>query len=232
MNAGEQTIDKRVKIVGGVILLVWLALSLILGANETFVRAPGTLPIPIIIGVLTPIVVFLVALWTAKPFRDFVMSLDLPVAAGIQAWRLGGLGFIALYVYGVLPGIFAWPAGLGDMAIGATAPFVALALRRQPDFAAGAFFRIWNLLGILDLVVAVSLGGLSSVLGLGISGAITTFPMAELPLVIVPTFFVPLFIMLHITSLLQAERLSSAGSVCSLNGPTTKCGPIGAVRGM
>lgn len=231
MNTTEQTIDKRVKIIGGLMLLLWLALALILGASETFVRAPGTLPVPIIIGVLTPIVVFLGAFWTARPFRDFVMSLDLPVATGIQAWRLGGLGFIALYAYGVLPGIFAWPAGLGDMAIGVTAPFVALALRRQPDFAAGGFFRIWNLLGILDLVVAVGLGGLSSTLGFGISGAITTFPMAEMPLVLVPTFFVPLFIMLHITSLLQAGRLSSAGSVCSLSGPTTKCGPIGAVKG-
>lgn len=97
------------------------------------------------------------------------------------------------------------------MAIGITAPLVVLALRRQPAFAAGRLFRVWNLLGILDLVVAVSLGGLSSVLGYGISGTITTFPMAQLPLVLVPTFLVPLFIMLHIASLLQAQRLKEAG---------------------
>ena len=41
-----------------------------------------------------------------------------------------------MYTYGVLPGIFAWPAGLGDMAIGATAPLVLSGLLRRPDFAA------------------------------------------------------------------------------------------------
>jgi len=141
------------------------------------------------------------------------------------------LGFIALYAYGVLPGLFAWPAGLGDMAIGATAPLVVLALRRQPAFAVGRLFRVWNLLGILDLVVAVSLGALSSVLGIGISAGITTFPMGELPLVLVPTFLVPLFVMLHLASLLQARRLFVAGRVCGWTEPTVQCGPIGAVKG-
>jgi len=38
---------------------------------------------------LAPILVFIVAFWMAGPFRDFVMSVDLPVMAGIQAWRFG-----------------------------------------------------------------------------------------------------------------------------------------------
>ncbi len=92
------------------------------------------------------------------------------------------------------------------MAIGATAPLVILALRRQPAFAAGRLFWVWNLLGMLDLVVAVGLGALSAVLGIGISAEITTFPMGRMPLVIVPTFLVPLFLMLHLASLLQARR--------------------------
>jgi hypothetical protein len=158
------------------------------------------------------------------------MSVDLPVMAGIQAWRFGGLGFIALYAYGVLPGLFAWPAGLGDMAIGVTAPLVILALRRQPAFAAGRFFRVWNLLGILDLVVAVGLGALSAVLGIGISAEITTFPMGKMPLVLVPTFLVPLFFMLHLASLLQARRLVVAGRVCSWTEPRIRCEPIEAMH--
>ncbi|MCL5024858.1 MAG: hypothetical protein M1497_16115 [Nitrospirae bacterium] len=63
-------------------------------------------------------------------------------------------------------------------------------------------------------------------LGLGISDAITTFPMAEMPLVLVPTFFVPLFIMLHIVSLLQAVRLKEAGRVCNWAEPAIQCGPV------
>jgi hypothetical protein len=100
-------IEKRVKIIVGVVMFLWLVLTFLLGTNDAFARAPGALPLPILAGLLTPILVFLVAFWTVGPFRDFVMSVDLPVMAGIQAWRFGGLGFIALYTYGVLPGLFA-----------------------------------------------------------------------------------------------------------------------------
>jgi len=136
MNGSEQIRDMRVKTIGGAVLLLWLVLSFVLGASDAFVRAPGAFPLRILAGLLTPIFVFLIAFWTVGPFRDFVMSIDLTVITGIQAWRFGGLGFIALYAYGVLPGLFAWPAGLGDMAIGLTAPLVILALRRKPAFAA------------------------------------------------------------------------------------------------
>jgi hypothetical protein len=157
------------------------------------------------------------------------MSIDLPVMAGIQAWRLGGLGFLALYAYGILPDLFAWPAGLGDMAIGLTAPLVIFALRRQAAFAAGRLFQVWNLLGILDLVVAVGLGATSAVLGIGISAGITAFPMGVLPLVLVPTFLVPLFLMLHLAALLQARRMVAAGRVCGWTEPTMRCEPVEAL---
>ncbi len=230
MNDSELITDRGVKTIVGAVLLLWLVLTFFLGANDAFVRAPGALPLSILAGVLTPILVFLIAFWTVGPFRDFVMSIDLPVMAGIQAWRFAGLGFIALYAYGVLPGLFAWPAGLGDMAIGVTAPLVILALRRQPAFAAGRFFWGWNLLGILDLVVAVSLGALSAVLGIGISAQITSLPMGKMPLVLIPTFLVPVFLMLHLASLLQARRLAVAGKVCSWTEPTIRCEPVEAVQ--
>jgi len=224
------TTEKRVKAIVGGAMLLWLILAVILGANDAFLRAPGALPFPILAGVLTPIFVFLVAFWTTGPFRDFIMSLDLPFMVGIQAWRFAGLGFIALYAYGILPGLFAWPAGLGDMAIGLTAPLVILALKRKSSFVASRFFQAWNLLGILDLIVAVSLGATSAVLGIGISSGIMTFPMGVMPLVLVPTFLVPLFIILHLASLLQARRMVTAGRVCNWTEPTLRCEPIEATH--
>ncbi len=222
--------EKGVKTIVGATLLLWLVLVFIFGANDAFVRAPGELPLPILAGLLTPILVFLVAFWNVGPFRDLVLSLDLPAMAGIQAWRFGGLGFIALYSYGVLPGLFAWPAGLGDMAIGVTAPLVILALRRQPAFAAGRLFQAWNLLGILDLIVAVGLGAMSAMLGIGISAEIRTFPMGVFPLVLVPAFLVPLFLMLHLASLLQARQMTVAGRVCGWTEGTTRCEPVEAMH--
>ena len=117
--------------------------------------------------------------------------------------------FLALTAHSILPGLFAWPAGLGDIAIGVTAPWIVVALIRRPGFVTGPIFVIWNLLGILDLVVAVSLGALNSGFVPGLAGEMTTAAMAQLPLVLIPAYLVPLFIMLHLAALVQARREAS-----------------------
>jgi hypothetical protein len=194
----------------GVVLAVWFAAVFVLGAVGAIERPPGTAPIPILLGATVPLVVFLVAYWTSARFRAFILALNLPLAAAIQAWRAGGLAFLALYAHGVLPGLFAWPAGLGDIAIGVTAPWVVLALIRRPGFVKSPTFVVWNLLGILDLVVAITTGALGSALASSAPGAVTTEPMAQLPLVLIPAYLVPLFVMLHLASLFQARRRAPA----------------------
>jgi hypothetical protein len=190
-----------------VVLAGWFALILVLGAARGFVSPPGTPPLPIAIGVTAPIVLFLAGLWLSRRFREWVLTADVRVMLAIQAWRFAGLAFLALYAYEVLPRAFALPAGLGDIAIGVTAPWLLLAIIRQPRFAASKTFVVWNLLGLLDLVVAVGTGTLSSVLATGAPGEITTAPMALLPLVLIPAYFVPIFVMLHLAALMQARRL-------------------------
>ncbi|HXV80813.1 MAG TPA: hypothetical protein VEG60_13120, partial [Candidatus Binatia bacterium] len=141
--------------------------------------------------------------------RQFVLGVDLRFLTGIQAWRMGGRSFLALYTYGILPGYFAWPAGLGDMAIGMTAPWVILALLHRPAFAASKTFVAWNIFGILDLVLAVSMGGFGPrFFSDHLLGADATAPMSFMPLVLVPAFFVPSFIILHLAALFQARRLA------------------------
>jgi hypothetical protein len=91
-----------------------------------------------------------------------------------------------------------------------TAPWVARALVRRPGFAISRVFVVWNLLGILHLVVAVSVGGLSSAFASGAAGEVTTGPMAQLPLVLIPAYLVPLFLILHLAALFQARRQASS----------------------
>jgi hypothetical protein len=191
-----------------VTLAVWLGLVVLLGARGAFVAPLGAPPVALVLGVAIPLVVFFAAYRLSDSFRDLVLTADLRFIAGIQAWRVLGFAFLALYAYGILPGMFAWPAGLGDMAVGITAPWIIAALIRRPDFAASKTFRAWNLFGILDLVVALGTGGLTAVLATGAPGEITAAPMTELPLLLVPGYLVPLLLMLHATALLQARRLS------------------------
>lgn len=189
------------------VLTGWFLLVVSLAAVGAFVARPGTPPIPIAIGVGAPLIAFFSWLRLSPAFRDFVLSLDLRFIAGIQAWRWAGLGFLSLYAHNILPGIFALPAGLGDMAVGFAAPWMILALVRRPDFAASAAFRRWNVLGIVDLVVAVSLGTLSATLSTGAPGEISTAPMATLPELLIPAFLVPLFLMLHTAALMQSRQI-------------------------
>jgi hypothetical protein len=196
----------RLKVI--LVLSAWFLLVVSLGAAGAFIATPGTPPITLAIGVVAPLLLFFAGLRLSPAFRDFVLSLELPLIAGIQAWRWAGLGFLSLYAHNVLPAVFALPAGLGDMAIGFTAPWMILALVRQPGFAASATFVRWNVLGILDLVVALTIGTVSATLSSGAPGEISTAPMATLPLLVIPVFLVPIFLMLHTAALMQSRKIS------------------------
>ncbi|HEY7066460.1 MAG TPA: hypothetical protein VII06_33615 [Chloroflexota bacterium] len=117
--------------------------------------------------------------------------------------RVVGVVFLLLMVQGVLPAAFALPAGLGDVAIGVAAPFVARRLARAPLHAGAVASAVrFNLLGLLDLAVAVILGVLLGLPGL-FALTPSTEPLRLLPLALIPTAAVPLAIALHVVSLLR-----------------------------
>ena len=124
----------------------------------------------------------------------------------LQTFRIVGVVFVVAWVGGTLPAGFALPAGIGDVAIGLAAPFVAAAVvRRRPHHLALA--RIWNVLGVADLVIAVTSGVLHGRSPIGLlPGPVTTDVMARYPLSLIPTFLVPLALMLHLTTF---RRLAS-----------------------
>jgi uncharacterized membrane protein len=97
------------------------------------------------------------------------------------------------------------------MGIGFAAPWIVLGLIRHPSFATSRRNVLWNIMGIVDLVVAVSMGTICSGFVSGITGTVTTGPMAQLPLVLIPACLVPIFIMLHFTALSQVRQLARSG---------------------
>ncbi|HEV8651630.1 MAG TPA: hypothetical protein VG276_20110 [Actinomycetes bacterium] len=119
--------------------------------------------------------------------------------------RVVGVTFLIVMALGHLPAAFALPASLGDIAVGVAAPLVARRLARGSGHSRAMWF---NLFGILDLVVALSIGFLA---GLGpwrpLEVTPSTEPLSLLPLALVPTVAVPLAIALHIVSL---RRLHTA----------------------
>jgi hypothetical protein len=190
-----------------VVLGVWLGLVLVLGSQGAFVGRPGLPPLPIFFGLAIPLALFFGAYLGWSAFREFILDADLRLVTAVQGWRWAGLGFLSLYAHNILPGLFALPAGLGDMAIGLTAPWMVLGLIRQRSFVASRRYVVWNLLGILDLTVAVSMGVICSGFIRGLTLNVTTSAMAQLPLILIPAYLVPVFIMLHFTALAKARRV-------------------------
>jgi hypothetical protein len=185
------------------ILVVWFFLALA-GSLLGFFDSEPSPPLPLGLAAVAPVALFAVSYLTSVRFRELVWSLDLRLLTLAQTWRVGGIVFLVLYQQGALPGVFAIPAGWGDFAIGITAPIVAWYWRRP--FPTKTFI-VWNVLGSLDLVLAVTLGVLASRTPIGIlSGDVTTRLMGQFPLSLIPTFFVPLLLILHLISLSRVRK--------------------------
>jgi hypothetical protein len=116
-----------------------------------------------------------------------------------------------LYAGGHLPGLFALPAGLGDSLVGIFAPFVAAAYARSPQ-SASRRVKLWNLLGIADLVIAVTLGFITSPSPFQLAAFDHPSTLIGMyPLVLIPVFAVPLSILLHLASLQKLRQGQLAG---------------------
>lgn len=192
--------DERVKTLTVAIISLWFLLALggsLLGVFDSKQRPP----IPLGAAALLPVAAYAICYLKWTEFRRFVLGANLRLLTLAQTWRVGGLVFLVLYHQGLLPSVFALPAGWGDIAIGATAPLVALRISSKRDFPKKTFVA-WNLLGMFDLLMAVTLGILASASSLGIlAGEITTQIMGTFPLSLIPTFFVPLLIIFHLICL-------------------------------
>src|SRR5271170_5702568 len=154
MRRTVMTTAKYGKLTAGLIV-AWFIVSLTTSALHVFQTDPSRPPLPLGLAVVIPIGLFLIWYAASKGFRQFVLNLNPRTLTLVHSWRLAGFAFLALYSYGILPGLLALPAGWGDIAIGATAPFAALSLANPGHRKS---FLLWQVLGVLDLVSAVVLG--------------------------------------------------------------------------
>jgi hypothetical protein len=208
----ETVARRRFGIVSGAHLLGWLLLALVLGNAGVFQASSSTVFPAIALGIAFPFVIGIFLLQHSLALNSVINAIPLPWLVGVQLYRAFGFIFLALYGAGKLPAEFAIPAGIGDVAVGLAAPVVGYLFYKGYRRSCLAVLG-WNVVGILDLVVAVALGFLSSPGPFQALAVETPNEMiTAFPLVLVPVFAVPLSILLHLATLKRLKAMLGVAS--------------------
>ena len=191
-----------IAVLSGLVLAAWAITTAVLAASGSYQPPDTHRPPPAGIQLVTALAVMVVSLWLSPTLRGLLHNQKNLIR--LNVWRLEGALFLALMLTGQVPPLWAIPAGVGDVLIGASAFWVAARLDSPGGRRRAVIF---NLLGLLDLVVAIGLGVTTNP---GPAQLFHTTPSAELltrfPLALVPGFLVPLAFMVHFVSLWQLRR--------------------------
>jgi hypothetical protein len=177
-----------------IVLVGWLAVTwtfAVAGIFQQGSAADFLLPLAIFL----PLIIGLPFLLRSSWIGDVLDVTPPGWLIGLQVYRVFGSVFILAWAGAVLPGAFALPAGAGDTLVGILALPVAGIVRSNR--AAGV---AWNVLGILDLADAFLLSTL------------TVQGQLQFPFVLIPSFVVPLSLLLHAVSLRQLRRAARSAS--------------------
>lgn len=189
----------------------WFAAALAAAAAGVF-ATPSAPPIAITVAVVVPPALVVWRAARSERFREWARSLDLRFLTMLQVFRVGGITFVALASVEALPSGFALPAGFGDIAVGVTAPLVALYLVGRGQGWRRTYVA-WAVFGIADLGMAVTLGLLHTDSAFGLlAGEIDTTMMGVLPMAMVAAFAVPFALCLHVLSLVNVAGNSRDSS--------------------
>src|SRR6516165_10710571 len=189
---------------------LWLAVIWSAAINGAFRPGNSTLPL-VPLAIFLPVVVGVPILLRSKRIGEVLDAMPTSWLVGLQVYRILGGSFLVSKARGVIPGLFALPAGIGDVTTGLLALPVAYTLAaRNGDGVRSAI--AWNIFGLLDFTIAVGIG-LATAPGPFqlIVPSIPNTGVGLYPTVLIPAFAVPSSILLHVLSLRQLRRASRQG---------------------
>lgn len=197
---------------------VWLAvmipftlwLAIIWSAATSGAFRPGAFAIPLLpIATLGPVVLGAPILLRSRRIGQVLDAMPASWMVALQVLRVNGFAFLIGWVYGTVAGVFALPAGIGDTLTGLLAVPVAISLGSGSRDSRRAAIA-WNIFGLLDFAVAISIGFAIAfrLIDTGLAGG----TVGLYPAVMIPAFGVPTWIILHALSLRQLLRRSRAAT--------------------
>jgi hypothetical protein len=196
---------RRVIRISTAVLLGWFGIAFALGFLEVYRVVSDRIP-TLPFGILVPIIIGGLVIVRSSTMARVLDAVPQHWLIGVQLYRALGAIFLILYGAGKMPGLFAWPAGLGDVLVGVLAPVVAVAYARGPE-KNGDLVSAWNIFGMVDLIVAVATGFSTSPSPFQLFAFDQPNELVSMfPLVLIPTYLVPVSVLLHIASLTKLHR--------------------------
>ena len=184
---------------------LWAAVAWTAAINGVF--RTGASPLPLLpAAILLPVIIGAPLLLLSKRMGQLLDAMPTTWLIALQLYRIFGSQWLAYWLRGVLPGLWALPAGTGDVLTGLFAVPAAIALATGTAEGRKAAI-LWNIFGLADFAVAITLGLIASpgpfqlIVPNGPSMAVAAFPN-----VLTPAFVVPGSILLHALSLRQLRR--------------------------
>jgi hypothetical protein len=187
---------------------LWFAVAWSAAINGVF--RPNASPLPLLpSAIFLPVIIGAPLLLLSKRVGQVLDSMPVTWLAAVQLYRVFGAVWLVGGLRGVLPGVWALPAGIGDVLTGLFAVPAAIAAATGTAQGRRAAI-IWNIFGLADLVVAITLGAITSPGPFQlIVPDVPSIGAGDYPNVLTPTFVVPSSILLHALSLRQLIRRSA-----------------------
>lgn len=193
------------------VIIAWYALCTVLAINHVFEASKESLSPTIPIAVTLPIIAGVLLFKRTQALSSAIASIPSSWLVGVQFYRVIGIVFLFFYWQGWLSKEFAFPAGMGDVAVGLLAAPVALALHRKRCTAI-LLAITWNILGIADFLIAMTIGFLTTSGPLQIWNMDTPNDVISMyPLVMIPIYTIPSSIGLHLLSIWKIRSLMKNG---------------------
>lgn len=191
---------------------LWAALAWTAAINGVFRADVSALPL-LPSAIFLPVIISAPLLLLSKRVGQLLDAMPTNWLVALQLYRVFGSQWLAYWLRGLLPGLWALPAGTGDVLTGLFAVPVAIALVAGTAQGRKAAI-LWNIFGLADFAVAITLGLIITpgpfqlIVPSGPSIGLDGFPN-----VLTPAFVVPGSILLHALSLRQLIRRSAGGTL-------------------
>ena len=188
---------------------LWAAIAWTAAINGVF--RTGATPLPLLpSAIFLPMIIGAPLLLLSKRVGQLLDAMPRTWLVALQLYRVFGSQWLAYSLRGLLPGLWALPAGTGDVLTGLFAVPAAIVLATGTAEGRKAAI-LWNIFGFADLAVAITLG---MIIAPGPFQLIVpngpNIGLDGYPNVLTPAFVVPESILLHALSLRQLRHHSRA----------------------